>query len=228
MEARLEAHGDLDLMRCYLHAPTNVGASTSLQLQCATFDLSFAVEKLEYVRGHASMTPEYHELLHSCELAVETCSEKLTRFKALAYDDLVASAQSRKRKMVEAAASDVRLTMPLPDAVVEVGHDLQDACVRLLNTRYFGYISDYDSSTRQYKIVLDADDMVEYHPFQDFALVAPKKNDRILVVIGEGCRSQTGKLIGIDGDDRILKIGEDIRIVHASCIAKIRELSDIK
>jgi hypothetical protein len=196
-----------------------------LHLQCAVLDLSFAQEKLDYLLVHASaIDPGYHELKESCESAVEACLEKLSRLKALAYDDIAAQARSRKRKMVEAARSDVPLTMTLPDTVFE-GHDLQDACVRLLNTHSFGYIAGYDASTRQYKIVLDEDDMVEYHPFHDFVLVAPEKKDRILVVIGEVCRSQTGTLIGIDGDDRIVKIGDDIRFFHASCIAKIRELS---
>lgn len=218
MEALLDAYGDIDLVRCYLHAPTNVGAFTSLQLRCATFDLSFAVEKLEYVRGHASMTPEYHELLHSCELAVETCSEKLSRVKALAYEDIVASARSRKRKV------DDSFDASSPQPSIE-GLNLQDLCVQF-PFGCEGYIAGYDASTKQYKVVKDRYDMVEYFDMSEFNLVTPRKKDLIRVVKGELSPSD-GALIGIDGDDRIVKIGEDIRILHASCIAKIRDLPKI-
>lgn len=56
----------------------------------------------------------------------------------------------------------------------------------------------------------------------DMELVLPKKTDKIKIVSGEhrGC---TGKLMGIDGADGIVKLDDtlDIRILDMSCLSKM-------
>ena len=56
----------------------------------------------------------------------------------------------------------------------------------------------------------------------DMELVLPKKTDKIKIVSGEhrGC---TGKLMGIDGADGIVKLDDtlDIRILDMSSLSKI-------
>ena len=56
----------------------------------------------------------------------------------------------------------------------------------------------------------------------EMELVPPKKTDKIKIVSGEyrGC---TGKLMGIDGADGIVKLDDtlDIRILDMSCLSKM-------
>jgi len=53
-------------------------------------------------------------------------------------------------------------------------------------------------------------------------LVLPKKTDKVKIVSGEN-RGMTGKLMGIDGADGIVKLDEslDIRILDMSSLSKI-------
>ena len=56
----------------------------------------------------------------------------------------------------------------------------------------------------------------------EMELVPPKKTDKIKIVSGEhrGC---TGKLMGLDGADGIVKLDDtlDIRILDMSCLSKM-------
>lgn len=56
----------------------------------------------------------------------------------------------------------------------------------------------------------------------EMELVVPKKTDRIKIVTGD-LRRSTGKLIGIDGADGIVKMDDtlDIKILDMSSLAKV-------
>lgn len=56
----------------------------------------------------------------------------------------------------------------------------------------------------------------------DMELVLPRKTDKVKIVSGEN-RGMTGKLMGIDGADGIVKLDEslDIRILDMSSLSKI-------
>ena len=66
----------------------------------------------------------------------------------------------------------------------------------------------------------DGDLVVVTH--SELELVVPKKTDRIKIVSGE-LRRSTGKLIGIDGADGIVKMDDtlDIKILDMSSLAKM-------
>lgn len=67
-------------------------------------------------------------------------------------------------------------------------------------------------------------DPVEFVTAQlaDLELIAPRKGDNIKIVTGE-FRGLTGKLIGIDGSDGIVKLEEnmDIKILDMSNLGKV-------
>lgn len=54
----------------------------------------------------------------------------------------------------------------------------------------------------------------------DMEIVAPKKNDKVKILHGE-FRGSIGKLIGIDGVDGIVKIGDDVRVLEMDTLGKL-------
>lgn len=63
--------------------------------------------------------------------------------------------------------------------------------------------------------------MVTAHP-TDLEIIVPKKNDKIKIMSGSQ-RGVTGKLIGIDGTDGIVKVDDtlDIKILDMVILAKL-------
>jgi len=97
MEALLTAHDELGDTRCYIHVPRSVDEALSLRQRAATIDLEFALAKRDYIHGF-SRDPEYHELIASCDAAVQRCYEMVSMAKPHAYDDIVKQMRVLKRK----------------------------------------------------------------------------------------------------------------------------------
>ena len=58
----------------------------------------------------------------------------------------------------------------------------------------------------------------------EMEVVAPRKNDRIKIV-GGVLRGSTGKLIGVDGTDGIVKVDDtlDVKILDLAILAKLAQ-----
>ena len=217
----LDAHLDLDRVRCFLHAPESVRGTATLRLQCAILDLDYAKEKYAYIKAQAHAGDlEYQELLHSCELSLERCHEDLAQAKTLAYDDMVLRLRSNKRKAAHMDGS----------MAADEDFLLENVCVSWLDSE--GILSsgrvvclDHTPTGSQFKILRD-DGKFIYKSRYEFELVEPEKKD-IVVVLSGYYASCMGRVIGHDVNDEyaindyIVKCEDDIRIIPKDAVGKL-------
>lgn len=236
MEALLTAHDELGDTRCYIHVPRSVDEALSLRQRAATIDLEFALAKRDYIHGF-SRDPEYHELIASCDAAVQRCYEMVSMAKPHAYDDIVKQMRVLKRKWY----ADVP-TPPSPfDDVIErkcspfdeegdeelkgdeelEGEDLVGVCVQLRHTLAIGHIDQFRDG--KYKIEFEHGGVgVSDKRREEFFLIEPVKRDFFLIVKG-ALQGLSGFVIGCDKEARIVKINDDphVHTVNKSQLAKV-------
>lgn len=71
------------------------------------------------------------------------------------------------------------------------------------------------------KVALDSGDTILLLP-SDMEMVVPRKSDKIKIMSGAQ-RGSTGKLIGVDGTDGIVKVDDtlDVKILDMEILAKL-------
>lgn len=62
-------------------------------------------------------------------------------------------------------------------------------------------------------------------PSSDIEVIVPRKSDKIKIMGGGALRGATGKLIGVDGTDGIVKVDDtlDVKILDLDILAKLAQ-----
>lgn len=104
----------------------------------------------------------------------------------------------------------------MPDVFVEVARSGD-------NEAYMGIVKEVfnDGSCKVAIGPADSEEVITALP-NEMEMVGPKKSDKIKIMSG-GLRGQTGKLIGVDGSDGIVKLDEsfDVKILDMVILAKL-------